>query len=184
MIVAAVSAPKNVMCIEINVSDYGEGMTGYGSTTSYTDVTPGSTTTIQVGPLSPGYVELWGDAYDVPCSTIEYGIIYGSSSGPIPVGVGSSGAVADATAFSDGGVVNPTWEADYTEVLVSPGAPTVATLSFHQLGSLNLGVDFQNCDPNSDEYQPWCYDAGGVAEDGGVVPPGSGSGSSSGVLIR
>jgi hypothetical protein len=157
MIVAAISAPKNVMCIEITESDFGGGMYGYGSTVSYTDVTPGVTTTIQIGPLSPGYVELSGDAYDVPCSTVEYPWDYGDS----------------GTSFADGGAINPTWEADYTEVLVTPGAPTVATLSFHQLGSLDLGVTFQNCDPNSSEYQPWCYLDGGATEDGGVVPPGT-----------
>jgi hypothetical protein len=31
----------------------------------------------------------------------------------------------------------------------------------------------RNCDPNSSEYQPWCYLDGGATEDGGVAPPGT-----------
>lgn len=195
MIVAAITAPSDVMCVQINVMDYGSGMNGFGSTTSYTDVTPGASATIEIGPLSPGYVYLTGDAYNVPCSTIEYpwigigGSSGGGGSGPVPIVGPSSGPGIPAPGIGDAGVLNPTWEADATQVLVVPGVATAATLSFHQLGSLDLSVNFQNCDPNSQSYQPWCY-----LDDGGTsFPPGSAdagtsssssSGSGSGVVMR
>ncbi len=185
MIVAAVTAPKDVMCIELQVTDYnGNGSSGgyYGPLTTYTDVTPGTNAVIQVGPLSPGYVYLSGDAFDVPCVQVEYPWEYGGS------GVGSSGSSSGPmVVMEDGGVssgsTNPTWEADDEQVLVAPGAATNATLTFHQFGSLNLNINFANCDPSSYEYQPWCYDSGFGEGDAGISSSSSSSssgGSSSG----
>jgi hypothetical protein len=190
-IVAAVTAPNDVMCIELVVNDYDDSYYGYGSSGSYysgtfysyTDVTPGTNATIQIGPLSPGYVYLSGDAFDAPCSVVQDPYGYGgSSSGPVGGSStsGSSGVGVPIALDAGVGPVNPTWEADETQVLVAPGAPTAATVSFHQFGSLNLNVDFQNCDPNSTAYQPWCYTEMDASADAATSSSSSSGGSSSG----
>jgi hypothetical protein len=171
-----VDVPSDVLCVDISTSDY-----------QYTpevrvDVVPGSSTTVQVGPLAPGYVALSGRAYDVPCYMAPYGgSVYPYPPYAYPVGYGVSGggsssgpvAVAEDAGVPayDAGPTYPTWVADYTSVNVTAGQVSQAELRFHQLGSVDVNVTFDNCDPGSTD--PACTQADGgwgVADAGYAYP--------------
>jgi hypothetical protein len=106
-----VDVPADVLCVDITTSDY-----------QYTpevrvDVSPGSTTTVDIAPLAPGWVSLSGRAYNVPCYMAPYGNYYpypypypyplyaggGSSSGGFSTGSSeSSGGIASSSSSSGG----------------------------------------------------------------------------------
>jgi hypothetical protein len=141
--------PADVQCITLQTSD---------SLTSYIqqDVTPGGDATIELAPLNPGYLWLSGQAYNHPCESWyvggEDGGVYGGSSS----GGGSSS--------SSGGGADPglTWEATPTYVNVLVGQTTETTLHFHQLGTLDVNVSFDN---------DTCDNSFGGCDDAGPPPP-------------
>ena len=129
--------PDDVQCVDISTSDY------QFNPEVRTDVTPGSDKVIRISPLATGFIELSGKAYNVPCSQAPYGNYYGGY---------------------DSGLAPPTWVADYTEAQVTAGETTQVELRFHQLGSLDVNVTFDNC--TSDAGSPSC-----AAPDSGAPPP-------------
>jgi hypothetical protein len=153
------SVPNNVSCIEIDTSDY-------ASPQKLVDATPGQPIIVAISPIQPGWVYLTGRAYSLSCETFR---------GISPPSYPDDGS----TAFSDdAGPSNPeTWVAEGTSVFVASGQTTVADLRFHQLGGLDVSVEW--CD---DGDGGTCDDAGEDAgedadagqeppPDGGVFPP-------------
>ena len=136
-------APSDVLCVEIDTSDYRTPQVRV-------DVTPGSSTVIPVAPLNPGTVYLWGQAYDQPCELLG---------GPIGIPAADAGVVE-----GDGGAGSSvTWEAQETAVNIVPGQYADVTLPFFQLGGANVNVTFNSCDSNGGSFY--------FCEDGGPPPP-------------
>lgn len=125
------NVPADVQCVQIFTSDFNVFEV-------QTDVTPGSTATILIQPLSPGFVQLSGRALNHACNQFVFG----------------------GDASDDGGLTfgnGVTWEATPTFVNVIPGQVTSIDLHFHQPGSVNVNVDFDNCVP----FVSFCGDGGG-----------------------
>ncbi len=134
--------PDDVQCVDISTSDY------QFNPEVRVDVTPGTDKTIRISPLAIGFIELSGRAYNVPCSQAPSGNYYYGG--------------------YDSGVLPPSWVADYTEAQVTAGETTQVELRFHQLGSLDVNVTFDNC--TSDASSPSCpsnnsFDGGFAAFD-------------------
>lgn len=136
-VVAAISTvPDDVQCVEIMTSDW-------RSPYVRTDVSPGSSATIRIVPLSPGHVVLWGAAYAEPCMFFD-------------AGVGIDGGHA--------GTLTQTWEATPVGTIVASGHTNHVQLTFRRFGSLDVEVDFEEpcCDPGAvDGGGPCaCFDGG------------------------
>ncbi len=144
------SAPADVQCVEIHTSDY-------RNSTIYIDVVPGQSTTKRIAPVSTGYVQIWGAAYNRPCNSYPY---------PYPYPTADAGVEAVDGGPSSYGGDAPTWEADPTYVNVQAGQTTQATLRFHQPGSLDVTIDWDNCDPNTN-WSCGTQDGGPVVIDAG-----------------
>jgi hypothetical protein len=147
LVASLIDIPSDVLCVDISTSDY-----------QYTpdvrvDVVPGTTNSVTVSPLAPGYISLSGVAYDVPCSEAPSSQYY--------YGYYDNVYAVDGGAY-DAGRILPTWVADSTSTTVVAGETTPVELRFHQLGGLNVNVTFDNC--NSDASDPACN----VGEDSSV----------------
>jgi hypothetical protein len=109
-IVASLSkVPDDVRCVQIHTSDW---RTPYVQA----EVTPGSSASIRIAPLSAGYITLWGAAYSGSCGALH----------------GEAGA-------------NQTWEATPVSAQVQPGRTNYAQLTFRRLGGLEVNVEFEEC---------------------------------------
>jgi hypothetical protein len=111
------SIPADVHCVEVDTSDY-------GTPRVRVDVAPSTQANVAIAPLKPGDVYLWGTAYNESCEALASGGDGGSEGG----------------AYS-----NVSWTANGTDVQVYPGTYTQAELTFHQLGGVDVGVNFDNC---------------------------------------
>jgi len=139
------SVPSDVLCIELDTSDWMSPQT-------FVSTAPGAPLSIAISPITPGWIDLYGRAYRVDCNTVRYG------GGGIP-GPGSDGGSAAASEIS--------WIADPIWLQVIAGGPTEADLRFHQLGALDVNVDWSNCDPDGGAFACGTVDAGPTFADGG-----------------
>jgi hypothetical protein len=138
------NVPADVQCIQIFTSDFHVSEVD-------TNVTPGTTATILIAPLSPGFVELNGRALNHPCNQFVF-----------DGGFGGGGDASDDGGLTFGNGV--TWEASPAFVNVIPGQVTSVDLHFHQPGGVNVNIDFDNCVP----FSSFCGD-GGFTEDNDVA---------------
>jgi hypothetical protein len=114
-----IDVPGDVRCVDILTSDY------QYTPEVRTDVTPGSDQTILISPVATGFINLNGRAYNVPCSQAPSNYYYYGG--------------------YDSGAIQPSWVADSTSAEVGAGQTTQVNLRFHQLGSLDVSVTFDNC---------------------------------------
>ena len=126
--------PNDVQCVELDTSDYRNPQVRV-------DVTPGSTATIPIAPLDPGYVWLSGQAYGQSCESLNYG-------------------------YGDAGVGDVTWVADGVSVNIIAGQYTQTDMHFHQLGGASVNVQWDTCDAGGS-----FYNCGGGDDAGPPPPP-------------
>jgi hypothetical protein len=148
------SVPADVRCVVVQSSDY---------RASYTrvDVTPGESATIRLAPLAPGWIYLYGEAYDLPCSALDYpypppSVDAGPDAEGTTGGSTTGGWTGGTTSGSTGGTTGgwqpprPTWQADSVNAFVQPGQTASARLVFRRLGGIDVSIDFEEgCDPST-----------------------------------
>jgi len=135
--------PADIQCVELDTSDVRTPQVRV-------DVSPGTSVTIPVAPLDPGYVWLSGEAYDQSCESLAYG------------------------GYDDGGVTTQgdvTWVADGVSLDIIAGQYTQTDLHFHQLGGATVNIEWDTCDGGGGNFYYCGGEDGGPPADDASPPP-------------